>query len=102
MPMPSCDGSPARAAASLLGPQLVVAGGGERPLERLGVVADVVDGADAGRVAIGEPSADQVAPPHLGRVHADLGGEEVDRPLDRGRGLGPPGAAVGRRRRACS
>ena len=42
---------------------------------------------------------DEVAPPDLGRVHADLGGEQVDRALDGRRGLGPAGAAVGADRR---
>ena len=86
-----------RAAARLLGSQLVVPRGGEHALEGLGIVADVVDGADAGRVAIGE-LRDEVAAPHLRRVHVDLGCETVDHPLDRDRRLGAPGAAVGRRR----
>src|SRR5207244_1467827 len=42
---------------------------------------------------------DEVAPPDLGRVHADLGGEQVDGALDGGRGLRPPGAPVGVDRR---
>ena len=41
-------------AARLLGSQCVVVRGGRDALERLGVVADVVDRADAGRVAIDE------------------------------------------------
>src|SRR2546426_9676119 len=42
---------------------------------------------------------DEVTPPDFGRVHADLGGEQVDRALDGGRGFGPSGAAVGVDRR---
>ena len=37
---------------------------------------------------------DEVAATDLGRVHADLGGEEVDGALDRGGGLGATGATV--------
>ena len=43
------------------------------------------------RVVYGNASArDQVPAAHLGRVHADLGGEQVDRALDRRRRLGRP------------
>jgi hypothetical protein len=40
-------------------------------------------------------NGNEVAPTDLGRVHADLGGEQVDRALDGRGGLGSPGAAVG-------
>ena len=83
-----------RPAAGLFGAQLVVAGGVEGAVERLGIVADVVTRADAGRVRRGE-AGHVVAPAHLGRIDADLGGEAVDHPLDGDRRLGPAGAAVG-------
>ena len=51
----------------LLGPQRVVAGGRQGPVERARVVAAVVGGAGLGGVGEGV-SGDQVAPPHLGRV----------------------------------
>ena len=81
----------------LLGAQLVVAGGLERPAQRRGVVADVVHRADAGGVRLGE-RCHVVAPADLGRVDADLGGETIDHPLDGHRRFGTAGAAVGGRR----
>ena len=83
----------------LLGAQLVETGSVERQVERALVVAGVVGRARGRRV--GERIArDQVAPPHLDRVEADLGREQVDRPLDRLARLGPACAAErGDRRR---
>ena len=92
--MPSWSGSPGRPPLRLLGAELGVAGGLQDPVERAGVVADVVGLADHRRVRLGE-RLDQVDPSNLGGVLADLQGEQVHRPLDRRRGLRPPGAAVG-------
>ncbi len=41
----------------------------------------------------------RVAAPDLDRIEAEVVGEQVDRPLDQGRCLGPAGAAVGDQRR---
>ena len=88
----------ALAAARLLGPQLGVARARQDLVESRHVLAGVVGG--AGRRGVGElVGRDQVDPADLRRVHADLGGEQVHRPLDRGRGLWPAGAAVGGDRR---
>ena len=88
----------ALAPGGLLGPQVGVTGRVEHRVERLLVLAGVV-----GRAALGGErelvGAQEVAAAHLGRVHADLGGEQVHRPLDGRRGLGASGAAVGRDRR---
>ena len=84
--------------APLLGSQLVVAGGGEHSVEGPDVVADVVGLPDRRGVRIAE-RGDQVEPADLGRVASELGGEQVDRPLDRGRRLGAAGAAEGDDRR---
>jgi hypothetical protein len=83
-----------RPPAGLLGPQLVVADRLEREVQRRQVVTAVVTHA---RVAVVRKvvGTQQVVPPDLDRIVAELGGEQVDRPLDDGRGLGPPGAAVG-------
>ena len=98
MPIPSCFASPLLAAAPLLGAQLVVAGRAERQVERALVVAGVVVRMGHGRVRE-RVLRDEVPPPDLGRIHADLGREQVDRTLDRLRRLGPAGAAEGRDRR---
>ena len=77
----------------LLGAQVVVPRRRQHPVERPGVVAAVVGRARRRRARLGE-RRQQVAAPHLDRVEADLGGEQVDGPLD-GRGrLGTPGASV--------
>ena len=91
------DRVPVAPAARLLGAQLVVAGCLQGALERLPVVADVVARADAGRVRLGE-AGDEVAPPHLGGVHPDLGGEAVDHALDGDRRLRAAGSAERRGR----
>ncbi len=86
------------APGGLLGAQTGVARRLQHRVERLLVLAGVV-----GRPALGDQrerlGLQQVAAAHLGRVHADLGGEEVHRALDRRGGLRAPGAAVGRDRR---
>ena len=82
----------------LLGAEFGVTGRVERLVERGFVVADVVGLADRGGVRL-EELRDQVDPPHLGGVHADLGGEEVHASFDRRGGLGAPGATVGDDRR---
>ena len=74
-------------AALLLGPQFRIAGGLEQEVERGGVGPDVVGGAAGGVVGEGVVG-EEVAAAHLGGVLADLCGEEVDRPLDGGGGLG--------------
>jgi hypothetical protein len=81
-------------AAGLLGTQRRVVGGGERLVERALVVAHVVGLADLGGERLGE-LADEVHATHLGRVFADLGGEQVHRPLGGRSGLGTAGTAVG-------
>ena len=83
-----------RTATRLLGPQLLVPGGLEGHLEAAAVVAHVVDGADGGGVREGV-GGDEVAAPDLRRVHADLGGEQVDGALEARRRLGPAGTPVG-------
>ena len=92
--MPSCTTSPASRRRGLLGPQVLVARVLQREVEGALVVADVVGGAGLPREREGV-GADQVRPPHLGRIHPDLGREEVHGPLDGGGGLGAPGAPVG-------
>ena len=88
----------AGAPALLLLAQIVVTRRGQHLVQRIGVLAAVVQGAGLGLE--GELVwRDEVAPPDFGRVHADLGGEQVDRALDGGRGLRAPGAAVGVGRR---
>ncbi len=84
----------ASAPALLLLAELGVARRGQHLVQRLGVPAAVVHGPGLGleRELAG---CDEVTPPHLRRVHADLGGEQVDRPLDGRRSFGPSGAAVG-------
>ena len=86
-----------------LGLEVGVAGRRQRLVERRLVVARVdVDlraaagGAEPRRVLVRElVGRDEVLAPDLGLVHADLVGEQVHRPLDDVRRLGPAGAAVG-------
>ena len=94
--MPStCVAPPRPGGAGLLGPQLVVAGGARGPGRaprrsrrcRSSVPVRVVYGKASGGSTLRRRT--------LGRVHADLGREQVDGPLERGRRLGPAGAAVG-------
>ena len=76
----------------LLAAQLVVAGNLERLVERPVVVARVVDEAEV----VGEwKLRGEVLAPDLGRVHADLVGDEVDRPLDEVRRLRSARTAIG-------
>ena len=96
--MPSCLTSPLARLSCCSLRRSVVARRGQDLLQRVGVLAAVVQGAGLGLE--GELVRwDEVAPPDLGRVHADLGGEQVNRALDGGRGLRPPGTAVGVGRR---
>ena len=84
--------------APLLLAELLIARRGQRLVQRLLVAAGVVHGAGLGleRELV---RGDEVAPPDLRRIHADLGGEQVDRALDGRRGLGPAGPPVGGDRR---
>ena len=88
------DGVAGGATGGLLGPQGGVVGGLEGEVERLGVVAAVVDRAGGGGEREGV-LGDEVLAPHLDGIHADLGGEQVEGALDGGGGLGTTGAAVG-------
>ena len=99
MPIPSNGRVGIPASGALLGAQVVVADQLERGVERLRIVAGVVDRAGRGGerelVRRGKvPSAD------LGRVHAELGGNEIDGALADGSGLGSTRTPVrtGRRR----
>ena len=92
------DGVAALAPSGLVGPELGVAGRVERLVEGRLVVADVVRLADHGRVGL-EELRDEVRAPHVGRVLADLGGEQVHRPLDRRRRFRAAGAPIGDDRR---
>ena len=68
-----------------------------RLAQRALVLTDVVHGAR--RRPVGERVArDQVPASHVERVHAELGGDEVDRALDQRGGLGPAGPPVRRDR----
>ncbi len=90
--------SPRVAPARLLFPQPGVAGRGQHLVQGRGVFAGVVDRPGRG----GERELlrrHQVPAAHLGRVHADLRGEVVHRPLDRRGGLRAARAAVGGHRR---
>ena len=73
----------------------------ERLLQRLRIVAAVVD--DRLAVAIGNAEAighlgarDHVAHPHVGRIEAKLGGDQVHDPLHGEGRFRPTGAAIGR------
>jgi hypothetical protein len=78
----------------LLGAELLVADDLERLGERLLVVAAVEH--QAGRRRVGELLLlDEVLPPDLDRVHAELGRDLVHHPLGDERGLGAARAAVG-------
>ena len=91
------DGVSGLASPLLLGPQAYVVGGGQGTVQRSLVVATVHGGTCGGGVREGLGSQ-QVGPPHLDRIHADLGGEQVHGALDCGGGLGSPGPPVGTRR----
>ena len=95
-PEPELHDVAAVAARRLVGAQLVVAGVGQALLQRREVLAGVVVGA---RDRLVRELGDEVAAADLGRVHADLGGEHVDRALDQRGRLRAPGAAVGADRR---
>ncbi len=93
----------ARLGFGLPGRHVLVADGRQRLVHRRLVIARVdedllaVDGGpEPGRVVIGElVGRDEVPAPDLGRVHPDLGGEQVHRPLDDVGRLRPAGAAIG-------
>ena len=82
----------------LLRAQAVITGRLQHRGERVGVPAGVVFGA-AGRRERELVRRHDVQPAHLGRVHPDFGGEQVDGALDGRRGLRPAGAAIGGDRR---
>ena len=86
------------AASLLFGPEARIIGGGKRTVQGALVVATVHGGAGGGGVREGI-GRQQVGPPHLGGIHADLGGEEVHGALDGGGGLGAAGPPVCTRRR---
>ena len=91
---PQAHQPPLGAGGVALALQLLPARVLEGPVEGLGVVARVVDGAHLGLV--GEPvGGDEVPAPQLGRVHAEPPGQHVHAPLDEVGGLGPPRPAVG-------
>jgi hypothetical protein len=92
LPGPAC-----RSAPLLLGPQAAVVRGLEDEIQGPLVVADVVGRADRCGEGKGVPR-DEVAPPDLGGVHPDLGGEQVHGPLDGGAGFGPARAPIGHHR----
>ena len=91
-PDPQLERAAVVAATLLLGPQLLVADGAQREVERALVVSRVVRRTRGGLVREGV-LGDEVLPPQLGGVHADLRSEEVDHPLDRLSRLRPPGTA---------
>ena len=73
----------------LLSPQFRVAGQVHRDLQGPGVVAGVV--LPPGRAGVGELLGPQQVPhPQLGRVQAELAGQQVDHPLDQVHALGDP------------
>ena len=81
----------------LLGAQCRIVDRRHELVEPARVVAAVVGGTGPRREreAIG---ADEIATSYLDRIHADLEREQIHRPLDRSRGLGPPSTAVCNRR----
>src|SRR5262249_54809946 len=92
------DHIPALPPPGLPAPQPGVAGAGQHLVQRPDVVAGVVP--RPARALVWElVRRDEVLPPNLGRVHADLGREQVHGPLDRGRRLRSAGATVGVDRR---
>lgn len=96
------DPEPARVAglpaAGLLVPHRLVVHQLEGPVEGRSVVGGVVDeGRDRGeRELVGR---DEVTAAQVGRVHPQLGRQDVDGPLDHVRGLGAAGPPVGVRGR---
>jgi hypothetical protein len=82
------------AAAALLGPEPLVSGRLERPIEGALVVTDVVRRARR-RGEEERVGGHEIAAPDLGRVGADLGGEAVDGALDGGGRPAPRYATVG-------
>ena len=70
----------------------------QRMVERLLVVARVVDRAHLGLIRE-LARLDEVLPPHVGRLHAQLARQHVHRALHEVRGFGTAGAAIGIGRR---
>ena len=89
---------PLCARLGLLLAQRLVADVRERLVE-VGVVVAAVVGEAGGHVVTVVELRNEVLPPHLDGVLADLGGEAVDQPLEHVGGLGAAGAAVGLDRR---
>ena len=87
---------PGRARPGLLGAERGVARALEEGVERLPVVPAVVARAPRGLVRE-LVRRDEVRPPDLGRVEADLSGEAMDHPLDEVGALGAARPAVRRR-----
>ena len=89
IPMPISSPRPRRSRRCSARPQLVVAGHLHGQLQRPRVVPGVV--LPPGRRGVRELlGPQQVLHPQLGRVHAQLGGEHVDHPLDQVHRLGDP------------
>ena len=78
----------------LLGSQSLVVAGLESEVQGGPVVAAVEHEPTGVGVGHGR-RRDEVATPDLGRVHADLGREQIDRPFHEGAGLRPARAPVG-------
>ena len=95
---PDTDQTPATARLGLLRPQPLVAGEPQRLLERLGIIAAVVDEARgrAERVGLG---TDEVAPADLGGIEAQALGHQIQRALHDEGAHGHPDAAIGAQRR---
>ena len=96
--MPSSAGSAAGPAVGLLGSQVVVSSRGQRPVEGGAEVTGVVGAARWVRVREAL-RRHEVEAAHLGGVHADLRGVQVDSPLDGEDRLGPARTPVGGDRR---
>ena len=95
---PDAEQPPPRAARLALAHEPLVAGQGERGLERLGEIAAVVDEAGRGgeRVRV---ARDQVALPHEGRVEPEPVREQIERALHHEGAHGHAHPAVGAERR---
>ena len=96
--MPSNVSSPASSAPGLLGAQFVVADRFDRPIERE-VVATGVVGVARERAEREHVVAEEVAPPDLDRVDAQLERGLVDEAFQQRRRLRATGTAVGPHRR---
>ena len=91
-PIPTPSRLPRCRASALRAVRFAVVDLGQRLLERGRVVARVIRPAEV--VLVRERvGLDLVLAPHLGRIHADLGGVQVDDPLGQEGRLGPARAA---------